>query len=61
MTFCLLILRTKSFLHGVISGRKEFAPMGANSFFYEMTPDEMRDKNENKTEAFPESVFIHLK
>ena len=34
--------------------------MGANSFL-EFTPDEMGDKNENKTVTSPERVPVHFK
>ena len=59
--FLFAYLEDEVFPTGVISGRKEFAPIGPNSFLFEMSPDEMRNKHENKTEAFPESVPIHLK
>ena len=40
--------------------RKEFAPMGANSFLYEMTLIYMGGNNENGRAASPESVPIHF-
>ena len=35
--------------------------MGANSFFYEMTPNYIGGSNENDSVASPESVLIHFK
>ena len=60
-TSCLLTWRTKSSQNRVFSLRKEFAPMGANSFLQELTPNAEGGKNENDWVASPELVPIHLK
>ena len=40
--------------------KQEFAPMGANSFLYEMTPISVGGNNENESVAYPESLSMHL-
>ena len=47
MTSCLLTWRMKSSQNGVYPKRKEFAPMGANSFLEELTLNEMGGKHDN--------------
>ena len=59
-TSCLITCRTKSSKNRVYSLRKEFAPMGANSFLFEMTRIFMGGNNKNDKVASPESVPIHL-
>ena len=59
--FLFAYLEDEAFPNGVKSKRKEFAPMGANSFRYEMTPIYMGGNNERDRVASPESVPIHLK
>ena len=44
----------------LVSRRKRFAPMGANSFLHEITPTCMGG-NKNDRVASPESVPIHFK
>ena len=61
VTPCLLSWTMQSFQKKAFSSRKEFAPMGANSFLEEITPNEMRGKHENKRVASPGSVHFHLK
>ena len=46
MASCLLPKTTKAFQNGVCSERKEFAPLGANSFLLELTPFEKGGQNE---------------
>ena len=46
--------------NGVNSERKEFAPVGANSFLSELIPTEKGDENENGRVASPESLHLHL-
>ena len=48
-----------SSINGAISYWKEFALMGANSFFYEMTPIYMEATMTRV--ALPERVPIHIK
>ena len=52
-------LEDKLFPKWVLLLKEEFAPMGANSFFYEMTPIHMGGKNENDRVAFPGSVWMY--
>ena len=59
--FLLVAYRLKSSQNGVISYRNEFAPVGANSFLYEMTPIYMGGNYKNDKVASPESVPIYLK
>ena len=54
-------LTMQPFQNRVYSSRKEFAPKGANSFLYELTPHQMGGKNKSKRAAFFEIVTIHLK
>ena len=60
MTFCLLpwIMKYIYFQTRVYSKRKEFAPMGANSFLQELTPFEKGGQNEYCKVASSESVVI---
>ena len=51
----------QSFPKWGLFSRKEFAPMGANSFPYEVIPIYMGGNNENDRVDSPESVPIHLK
>ena len=60
VTSCLLTWKTKSSKNGVCS-YKEFAPMGVNSFLFEMISIYLGSNNENDRVASPESVPICLK
>ena len=60
MTSCVLTPMMKSSQDGVYSKRKEFAPRGANSVLYEMTPISMGGNNVNDRVASPESVPINF-
>ena len=61
MTSYLLLWRTKSSKKGIYSKKKEFVPLGTNSFLEELTPIENGSINENSRVAFPESRHIHYK
>ena len=62
MTSCFLSCTVNSFQKGggVFSLKKEFAPVGANSFVEELTPFEKGGRNKNGRIASPESVPIYL-
>ena len=51
--FLFAYLEDEVFPDGVYSEREEFAPMGANSFLYELTPIYMGGNNENDKSCFP--------
>ena len=60
MTSCVLPLKKEVLLNGVNSLKKEFAPLGANSFLKELTSTEKGGKIENCGVASPESVSSHF-
>ena len=61
LDFLFAYLQDKDFPNWGLVLKDLFAPMGATSFPYEMTPIYTGGKNENERVAFPENVPYHLK
>ena len=57
MTSCLSTLRTKSSQNDSHSSRREFAPIGAYSSLYLMTPIYIGGNNENDRADSPEWAY----